>query len=102
VYKIWENLHIFNYIAPDLTQFQVQGRPRLVTPKAREDVLDFLLKNGKLTYINEVKFYLKDEWGIKVLVIMAQRLIKNLNMTKKVISYSVLIRALLINILAHR
>jgi hypothetical protein len=42
-------------------QFQVQGRPRLVTPEARDGVLDFLLDNGKLAYIDEVKFYLKDK-----------------------------------------
>jgi hypothetical protein len=56
-----ENLHIFRCIAPDPAQFQVQGRPRLVTPEAREGVLDFLLENGKLAYINEVKFYLEDK-----------------------------------------
>jgi hypothetical protein len=44
----------------------VQGRPRLVTPEAREGVLKFLLKNRKLAYIDEVKFYLKEEWAIKV------------------------------------
>jgi hypothetical protein len=51
----------------------VQGRPHLVTPEAREGVLDFLLENGKLTYINEVKFYLKDEWGIEVLIIRLRK-----------------------------
>jgi hypothetical protein len=55
-----ENLHTFGCVAPDPAQFQVQGRPRLVTPEAREGVLDFLLENGKLAYIDEVKFYLED------------------------------------------
>jgi hypothetical protein len=51
-----------------------------------------LLENGKLAYINEVKFYLKDEWGIEVLTITAQRLIKSLNMIKKVVSHSLAIK----------
>jgi transposase len=93
VYKMRENLHIFGCVAPDPAQFQVQGRPRLVTPEAREGVLDFLLENGKLAYIDEVKFYLEDEWGIEVSATTAQRLVKSLNMTKKVVSYSVPVRA---------
>jgi hypothetical protein len=44
----------------------VQGRPRKVTPEARKAVLNFLLENGKLAYINEVKFFLKDEYNIKI------------------------------------
>jgi hypothetical protein len=39
----------------------VQGRPRLITPEAREGVLDFLLENGKLANTDKVQFYLKDE-----------------------------------------
>jgi hypothetical protein len=50
-----ENLHIFSYVAPDPAQFQVQGRPRVVTPEAREGVLNFLLENGKLVYCGGVK-----------------------------------------------
>jgi hypothetical protein len=61
VYKIRDNLKTFGSMAPDPTQFQIQDRPRLVTPEARDRVLDFLLENGKLTYIDEVVFYLKDE-----------------------------------------
>ena len=62
VYRMRENLQVFGEVAPNPGQFQVQGRPRKVTPEAREAVLDFLLENGKLAYINEVKFFLKDEY----------------------------------------
>jgi hypothetical protein len=55
-----ENLRTFGEVAPAPAQFQVQGRPRLITPEAREGVLDFLLKN-KLAYVDEVQFYLKSE-----------------------------------------
>jgi hypothetical protein len=61
VYKMRENLKIFGCVAPDPAQFQVQGRPRLITPNAREGVLDFLLENRKLAYIDEVVFYLEEE-----------------------------------------
>jgi hypothetical protein len=61
VYKMRDNLKTFGSVAPDLTQFQIQGRLRLVTFEARDGVLDFFLENGKLIYINEVVFYLKDE-----------------------------------------
>jgi len=56
-----ENLRIFGCMAPDPAQFQVQDRPHLITPEARKGVLDFLLENGKLVYINEVRFYLLEE-----------------------------------------
>ena len=102
VYKMRENLHLFGTVAPDPAQFQVQGRPRLVTPEAREGVLDFLLENGKLAYIDEVKFYLEEEWGIKVSPKTAHRVIESLEMTKKVVSHSFPSRTPLINILARR
>ena len=41
-------------------------------------MLDFLLENGKLAYIDEVKFYLEDEWGIEVSAKTAHRLIQSL------------------------
>jgi transposase len=97
-----ENIRMFGCVAPDPAQFQVQGRPRLVTPEAREGVLEFLLDNGKLAYIDEVKYYLEEEWGIEVSLMTAQRLIKSLEMTKKVVSYSLSIKAPLTNTLAHR
>ena len=65
-------------------------------------MLDFLLENSKLAYIDEVKFYLEDEWGIEVSAKTAHRLIQSLQMTKKVVSYSLSIGALLTNILARR
>lgn len=102
VYKMRSNLNTFGDVAPDPAQFQVQGRPRLITPDAREGVLDFLLENGKLAYIDEVKFYLEEEWDIHVSVMTVQRLIKSLQMTKKVVSYSLPIGAPLTNILARR
>jgi transposase len=102
VYKMRENIRMFGCVAPDPAQFQVQGRPRLVTPEAREGVLEFLLDNGKLAYIDEVKYYLEEEWGIEVSLMTAQRLIKSLEMTKKVVSYSLSIKAPLTNTLAHR
>ena len=102
VYKMRSNLHAFGEVAPNPARFQVQGRPRLITPDAREGMLDFLLENGKLAYIDEVKFYLEDEWGIEVSAKTAHRLIQSLQMTKKVVSYSLSIGALLTNILARR
>jgi hypothetical protein len=36
VYKMRENLKIFIYVVSDPAQFQVQSRPRLITPNARE------------------------------------------------------------------
>ena len=56
-----ENLRIFGCVAPNPAQFQVQGRLYLITPEAREGILDFLLENGKLAYIDEVRFYLLEE-----------------------------------------
>jgi hypothetical protein len=53
VYKMRENLRTFEEMAPAPAQFQAQGRPRLITPEAREGVLDFLLKN-KLTYVDKI------------------------------------------------
>jgi hypothetical protein len=67
VYKMRENLRIFGCVAPNPAQFQVQGRPHLITPEAREGVLDFLLENGKLAYIDEDRFYLLKEWDIDIL-----------------------------------
>jgi transposase len=87
VYKMQQNLKTFGCVAPDPAQFQIQGRPRLVTPEAREGVLDFLLENGKLSYIDEVAFYLKDEWDIEVSSKTAHRLIQSLSLTKKIVSY---------------
>jgi hypothetical protein len=78
-----ENIRFFG----DPAQLQVQGRPPAVTPEAREGVFDFLLDNGKLAYIDEVKFYLEDEWDIEVSWVTAQRLAKSLQMTKKVVSF---------------
>ena len=88
VYKMRENLQVFGCVAPDPAQFQVQGRPRLVTPEAREGVLDFLLDNGKLAYIDEVKFYLEDEWGIEASWGTVRNLVKGLEITKKVVSHN--------------
>jgi transposase len=56
----------------------VQGRPRKVTPEAREAVLDFLLENGKLAYIDEVKFFLEDEYDIEMGWESIRRLVKGL------------------------
>jgi hypothetical protein len=67
VYKIRENLRIFGCIAPNPAQFQVQDRSYLITPEARKGVLDLLLENGKLVYIDEVRFYLLKEWDIDIL-----------------------------------
>ena len=103
VYKMRDNLRAFGTVAPDPAQFQVQGRPRLVTPEAREGVLDFLLENGKLAYIDEVRFFLEEEYGIVVGWETARRLVKSLEMTKKVVSYKpACSRAPLTNILAYR
>jgi hypothetical protein len=44
-------------VAPDPSLFQIQGRPSVITPEAREAVLDFLVENGKLAYIEEVKIF---------------------------------------------
>ncbi len=87
VYKMRANLKAFGTVAPDPAEFQVQGRPSLVSSEARDGVLDFLLDNGKLAYIDEVKFYLEDAWDIVVSPKTAHRLIKSLQMTKKVVSY---------------
>jgi hypothetical protein len=56
-----KNIRYFGSIAPNPIEFQIQDRPRLITPEARETVLDFLLKNGKIAYINKVRFFLEDE-----------------------------------------
>ena len=61
IYKMRKNLRIFGCIAPDSAQFQVQDRPRLITPEACKGMLNFLLKNGKLVYIDEIVFYLEEE-----------------------------------------
>jgi transposase len=90
VYKMRDNMRHFGRVAPDPAAFQVQGRPRLVTAEAREGVLDFLLDHGKLAYIDEVKFYLKDEWDIVVSPQTAHRLIRSLEMTKKAVSLTCL------------
>ena len=88
VYKMRENIRHFGSVAPNPAEFQVQGRPRLITPEAREAVLDFLLENGKLAYIDEVRFFLEDEWDIKASWETVRSVIKSLEMTKKVVSYS--------------
>ena len=56
----------------------MQGRPRLVPPEARDIVLDFLLENGKLAYVDEVQFLLQEECDITVSWDTARRLIKSL------------------------
>jgi hypothetical protein len=89
VWKMKENIRFFGVVAPDPAQFHLQGRPPAVTPKAREAVLDFLLDNGKLAYI--------DEGDIEVSWVTVQRLVKSLQMTKKVVSFKS-IRASLTNI----
>jgi hypothetical protein len=61
-----KNLHHFDSIAPNLTEFQIQGRPRLAMPEVKKAVLDFLLENGKLAYINEVKFFIEKKFDIKI------------------------------------
>jgi transposase len=78
MYKMRENLQAFGEVTPNPAQFQMQGRPRKVTPKTRKAVLDFLFENDKLTYINEVKFFLKDEYDIKIRWEFIRRLIKGL------------------------
>ena len=83
-----ENIRYFGSVASNPTEFQVQGRPRLITPEAREAVLDFLLENGKLAYINKVRFFLEDEWDIKASWETVRSIIKSLEITKKVVSYS--------------
>jgi transposase len=86
VYRMRKNLEIFGCVAPNPAEMQVHGRPRLITPEAREGVLDFLLENGKLANTDKVQFYLKDEWGIKVGWGTARNVIKDLIMTKKIVS----------------
>jgi hypothetical protein len=73
-----ENLRIFGCVAPNSAQFQVQGRPHPITPEACEGVLDFLLENGKLVYIDEVRFYLLEEWDIDILWGTARNVVKSL------------------------
>jgi transposase len=87
VYKMRENLHHFDSVAPNPAEFQVQGRPRLATPEVEEAVLDFLLENGKLAYIDEVKFFIEEEFGIEMGWETVRKLVKDLKMTKKVVSY---------------
>ena len=60
-----KNIRYFGSITSNPVEFQVQSKPRLITPETRETVLDFLLENGKLVYINKVRFFLEDEWDIK-------------------------------------
>ena len=60
-----KNIRYFGSITPNPAEFRVQSKPRLITPEAREIILDFLLENGKLTYINKVRFFLENEWDIK-------------------------------------
>jgi hypothetical protein len=66
MYKMRENLEVFGEIIPNSAQFQMQGRPRKITPKARDGVLDFLLENGKLAYIDKVRLFLEEEYNIEV------------------------------------
>jgi hypothetical protein len=80
-----ENLRHFGRVAPDPAEFHVQGRPRLITPDAREAVLDFLLENGKMAYVDEVRFLLEDEWDIKASWETVRSVIKSLEMTEKVV-----------------
>lgn len=91
IYKMRSNLAHFGTVAPDPAQFQVQGRPRLINDDAREDILDFLLDHGKQAYIDEVQVFLRDQYQLEVSWSTARRLIKDLKMTKKVVSHKLFI-----------
>jgi hypothetical protein len=41
-------------------------------------VLDFLLENGKMAYVDEVRFFLEDEWDIKASWETVRSVIKSL------------------------
>ncbi len=47
-YKMRANLKAFGNVAPDAAQFQVQGKPVLVSSDARDGVLDFCLTTVNL------------------------------------------------------
>ncbi len=78
-----EHLRHFDSVAPNTAKFQVQGRPRLVTPEVKEAVLDFLLENGKLVYIDEVKFFVEEEFGIEIGWETVRKLVKDLKIVAR-------------------
>lgn len=78
-----EHLRHFDSVASNPAKFQVQGRPRLVTPEVKEAVLEFLLENGKLVYIDEVKFFVEEEFGIEIGWETVRKLVKDLKIVAR-------------------
>jgi transposase len=67
VYRYRANLEVYGDVTP--APPSVQGRPRKITYKARESMLDWLLENGEdrqLAYRDEIAVFLQEEYGIYV------------------------------------
>lgn len=55
----------------------------MVTPEVKEAVLEFLLENGKLVYIDEVKFFVEEEFGIEIGWETVRKLVKDLKIVAR-------------------
>jgi transposase len=65
VYRIQKNVNLFGEAKP--APISVMGRPRKITPEALEGLLDWLLDNDdykKLSYLDEMVYFLDEEYGI--------------------------------------
>lgn len=68
----------------------VQGRPRKMTPEAREGLVDWLLENGKdthLSYREEMRHFVEEEYGIEVSVNTIGRMLKEAKLSYKKVGF---------------
>jgi transposase len=68
VYRYRANLKVYGDVTP--TPPSVQSRPRKITYKARESMLDWLLENREdrqLAYYNKIAVFLQKEYSIYIL-----------------------------------
>jgi transposase len=68
----------------------VQGRPRKMTQEAKEGLIDWLLENAEdkqLSYRDEMRHFIADEYGIDVSVWTIGRMLKEAKISYKKVGF---------------
>jgi transposase len=89
VYRYGQNIQLFGQVLPE--PVSAIGRPRKITYEARQGLIDWLLDNGddkKLSYLDEMVVFLKEEYDIWVSKSTVWRLLSELKITCKAVSTS--------------
>jgi transposase len=85
--RIKQNVAIFG--DPQPAPVSVQGRPRKITVEALEGLLDWVLENGeehKTAYLDEMRYFLEDEYDIEVSKQTISRVLRENDITRKAVS----------------